>query len=99
MVRALVRSALLCSDRNGLCGGSWGAGANALWECWAASYLRLVQGNATALTAMFDHVWQQIEVNGGADTSSCDGHVGGEHAHLLRLLSLGCVLTLTAVLQ
>ena len=47
---------------------------------------------------MFDHVWQQIEVNGGADTSSCDGHVGGEHGHLLRrLLSLGCVLTPTPV--
>ena len=51
-------------------------GANALWECWAASYLRLVEGNSTALHAMFDHVWGQIQVNGGTDHSSSDGRVG-----------------------
>jgi hypothetical protein len=51
-------------------------GANALWECWAASYLRLVEANSTALHLMFDHVWAQMEVNGGSDSSSSDGHVG-----------------------
>ena len=51
-------------------------GANALWECWAASYLRLVEANSTALHLMFDHVWAQMEVNGGSDSSSSDGRVG-----------------------
>ena len=51
-------------------------GANALWECWAASYLHLVDGNSTALAAMFSHVWKQIQVNGGTDSGSSDGHVG-----------------------
>jgi hypothetical protein len=51
-------------------------GANALWECWAASYLWLVEANSTALHLMFDHVWAQMQINGGSDSSSSDGHVG-----------------------
>ena len=35
-----------------------------------------MEGNSTALHLLFDHVWSQIEINGGEDSSSSDGRVG-----------------------